>query len=79
MISFTIAPWNAPIVLSVRALAIPLFCGNGVVFKPSENSPRSQSIVVDALHEVRAYFLSLSTCLHSWSARPVHTFVFSVP
>lgn len=51
---FTIAPWNAPIILSVRALAIPLLCGNGVVFKPSDNTPRSQAIVADALNEVPA-------------------------
>ncbi|TDL25347.1 aldehyde dehydrogenase [Rickenella mellea] len=46
-----IAPWNAPIVLTVRAVAIPLICGNTVVLKSSENSPRSQAIVVEALHE----------------------------
>ena len=31
-----IAPWNAPVILGVRALAIPLTCGNTVVFKASE-------------------------------------------
>jgi acyl-CoA reductase-like NAD-dependent aldehyde dehydrogenase len=49
---FSIAPWNAPIVLSVRAIAIPLLCGNSVVFKGSEYSPASQSIITDAFVRV---------------------------
>ncbi|MDO9612520.1 MAG: aldehyde dehydrogenase family protein, partial [Serpentinimonas sp.] len=28
-----IAPWNAPVILGVRAIATPLACGNTVVFK----------------------------------------------
>ena len=32
----SIAPWNAPLILCVRALAMPLACGNAVVLKPSE-------------------------------------------
>ena len=31
-----IAPWNAPVVLGVRAIAMPLACGNTVVLKASE-------------------------------------------
>ena len=31
-----IAPWNAPVILGVRALATPLACGNAVIFKASE-------------------------------------------
>ncbi|KZT41562.1 aldehyde dehydrogenase [Sistotremastrum suecicum HHB10207 ss-3] len=46
-----ISPWNAPAALSVRAVAIPLVCGNTVVLKSSEISPRSQSIVIEAFHE----------------------------
>ena len=30
-----IAPWNAPVILGVRAIATPLACGNTVVLKPS--------------------------------------------
>jgi benzaldehyde dehydrogenase (NAD) len=30
-----IAPWNAPVILGVRAIATPLACGNTVVFKGS--------------------------------------------
>jgi acyl-CoA reductase-like NAD-dependent aldehyde dehydrogenase len=34
-----IAPWNAALILSARALAAPLALGNTVVLKPSELSP----------------------------------------
>ncbi|HEY6377642.1 MAG TPA: aldehyde dehydrogenase family protein, partial [Candidatus Dormibacteraeota bacterium] len=34
-----IAPWNAALILSARALAAPLVFGNTVVLKPSEESP----------------------------------------
>src|SRR6185436_13799353 len=34
-----IAPWNAPVILGVRAIATPLACGNTMVFKGSELCP----------------------------------------
>ena len=34
-----IAPWNAPVILGVRAVATPLACGNTVVLKASETCP----------------------------------------
>ncbi|KAK0646724.1 Aldehyde/histidinol dehydrogenase [Cercophora newfieldiana] len=46
---FAISPWNAPINLTARAIACPLICGNTVVLKPSELSPKSQDVVVKAL------------------------------
>ncbi|KAF8483260.1 aldehyde dehydrogenase [Gautieria morchelliformis] len=46
-----IAPWNSPVNLAARATAIPLICGNTVVFKASEVCPRTHEIYVDALHE----------------------------
>lgn len=45
------APWNAPIILGVRALATPLAVGNTVVFKASEKCPRIHRLIVDALLE----------------------------
>ncbi|KAH9944782.1 Aldehyde/histidinol dehydrogenase [Amylocystis lapponica] len=48
---FAMAPWNAPVLLAVRAVAIPLLCGNTVVLKSTEVSPRTQAIVVELLHE----------------------------
>jgi acyl-CoA reductase-like NAD-dependent aldehyde dehydrogenase len=35
-----IAPWNAALILSARAIAAPLALGNAVVLKPSEWSPQ---------------------------------------
>ncbi|KAL8392609.1 hypothetical protein RB595_002706 [Gaeumannomyces hyphopodioides] len=35
------APWNAPYILGVRSVALPLAAGNTVVFKGSELSPRT--------------------------------------
>lgn len=34
-----IAPWNAPIILGVRAVAMALACGNTVILKASESCP----------------------------------------
>jgi len=36
-----ISPWNAPLVLGIRSIAIPLAMGNTVVMKPSEDAPIS--------------------------------------
>ena len=38
-----IAPWNAPVILGVRAIAMPLACGNTVILKASELSPGDPS------------------------------------
>lgn len=46
-----IAPWNAPIILGVRAIAVPLACGNSVILKASEICPRTHSLIVDAFAE----------------------------
>ncbi|OLP54690.1 salicylaldehyde dehydrogenase [Rhizobium rhizosphaerae] len=46
-----IAPWNAPVILGIRAIATPLACGNAVVFKASELCPRTHSLIVEALGE----------------------------
>lgn len=46
-----IAPWNAPIILGVRAVAAPLACGNTVILKASEQCPRTHALIVEALTE----------------------------
>lgn len=46
-----IAPWNAPIILGVRAIATPLACGNTVILKGSENCPRTHGLIIEALQE----------------------------
>lgn len=43
-----IAPWNAPIILGVRAVATPLACGNTVVLKASEQCPRTHGLIAEA-------------------------------
>ena len=46
-----IAPWNAPVILGVRAVAMPLACGNTVVFKASEICPAAHRLIGTALEE----------------------------
>ncbi|UCF22793.1 MAG: aldehyde dehydrogenase family protein, partial [Ralstonia sp.] len=46
-----IAPWNAPVILAVRAIALPLACGNTVVLKGSEVSPATHGLIIEALQE----------------------------
>lgn len=43
-----IAPWNAPIILGVRAIAMPLACGNSVILKASETCPRTHELIIEA-------------------------------
>jgi benzaldehyde dehydrogenase (NAD) len=43
-----IAPWNAPVILAVRAIAVPLACGNTVVLKSSEICPATHRLIADA-------------------------------
>lgn len=45
------APWNAPIILATRALAMPLACGNTVVLKASEACPGTHRLIGEVLHE----------------------------
>jgi vanillin dehydrogenase len=44
-----IAPWNAPVILSTRAVATPLAFGNTVVLKASELCPRTHAQVASAI------------------------------
>jgi acyl-CoA reductase-like NAD-dependent aldehyde dehydrogenase len=46
-----IAPWNAPMILGVRAVAVPLACGNTVVLKASEETPMTHRIIGEVLEE----------------------------
>jgi acyl-CoA reductase-like NAD-dependent aldehyde dehydrogenase len=46
------APWNAPLILGVRAVATPLAVGNTVVVKASENAPLTAALfLADILRE----------------------------
>ncbi len=46
-----IAPWNAPIILGVRAIAMPLACGNTVILKASEICPATHRLIGAVLRE----------------------------
>jgi vanillin dehydrogenase len=46
-----IAPWNAPMILGARAVAMPLAYGNTVVFKASEESPATHLAIAEIFHE----------------------------
>ena len=46
-----LAPWNAPVILGVRALAMPLACGNTVVLKASEVCPGVHRLIGTTLQE----------------------------
>ncbi|MCL4121780.1 UNVERIFIED_CONTAM: hypothetical protein GTU68_003700 [Idotea baltica] len=47
----SMAPWNAPVILGVRSLAMPIACGNTVVMKTSEICPHTHRLIVDTLNE----------------------------
>jgi len=44
-----ISPWNAPIILGTRSIAVPLACGNTVVLKASELCPRTHGLLTEAI------------------------------
>jgi vanillin dehydrogenase len=44
-----LAPWNAPVILGVRAVAMPLAYGNTVVLKASEECPRVHAAIARVL------------------------------
>ncbi|ODU93841.1 MAG: salicylaldehyde dehydrogenase [Bordetella sp. SCN 68-11] len=46
-----IAPWNAPIILGTRSIAMPLACGNTVVFKVSELCPATHHLIARTLSD----------------------------
>lgn len=45
------APWNAPLLLGIRAIAMPLVCGNTVVLKASEACPGTHWMIGELLHD----------------------------
>lgn len=44
-----IAPWNAPVILGTRAIAVPIACGNSVILKASELCPRTHGLIIESL------------------------------
>lgn len=60
----SIAPWNGPVVLAARAIAYPLVCGNSVVLRASEHSPKTHMLLAEALIDagLPAGVLNVITC-----------------
>ena len=46
-----LAPWNAPVILGVRAIAAPLACGNTVILRSSEACPATHHLIVQTLND----------------------------
>jgi vanillin dehydrogenase len=46
-----IAPWNAPVILGVRSIAMPLACGNTVILKASEVCPATHRLIGTVLKD----------------------------
>lgn len=46
-----IAPWNAPVILGTRAVAMAIACGNTVVLKSSELCPATHRLIGDCFTE----------------------------
>ncbi|WP_062012943.1 aldehyde dehydrogenase [Aureimonas sp. AU4] len=64
------APWNAPVILAVRAIAMPLACGNAVVLKASETCPHTHRMIVETLHEAGLPAGVLNLVTHSAADAP---------
>jgi acyl-CoA reductase-like NAD-dependent aldehyde dehydrogenase len=47
----SIAPWNAPVILGVRAVALPLACANTVILKASEICPGTHRLIAECLRD----------------------------
>ena len=50
-VCLAIAPWNAPVILATRAIAMPIACGNTVILKASELCPGTHRLIATALTE----------------------------
>ncbi|MBB4437764.1 MULTISPECIES: aldehyde dehydrogenase [Rhizobium] len=50
-VCLAIAPWNAPVILATRAIAMPIACGNTVVLKASEQCPGTHRLIATVLTE----------------------------
>jgi vanillin dehydrogenase len=64
------APWNAPVILSTRAVATPLAYGNTVVLKASEHCPRTHAAVARAIADAGVPAGAINLVLHSAADAP---------
>jgi acyl-CoA reductase-like NAD-dependent aldehyde dehydrogenase len=72
-----IAPWNAPVILGVRAIAMALACGNTVVLKASEMCPATHRLIGTVLREagIPAGVVNVVTNAPSDAAKVVETLI----
>ena len=64
------APWNAPVILGVRAIAMALACGNTVVLKASELCPAVHRLIVDCFNEAGLPAGAVNFVAHSAADAP---------
>ena len=64
------APWNAPVILGVRAIAMPLACGNTVILKASEVCPATHRLIGDVFTECDFPPGVVNVMVHSAEAAP---------
>ncbi|KAM0329363.1 hypothetical protein ACHAQA_004669 [Verticillium albo-atrum] len=69
----SIAPWNAPYILGVRAVAGPLAAGNTVVLKGPEVSPRVTWAIASCFNEAGLPAGALNTIAHAPADAPAVT------
>ncbi len=50
-VCLAMAPWNAPVILGTRAVAMAIACGNTVILKASEQCPGTHRLIGQVLHE----------------------------
>jgi acyl-CoA reductase-like NAD-dependent aldehyde dehydrogenase len=50
-VCLAMAPWNAPLLLGVRSIAMAIACGNTVILKSSELCPASHRLIGDVMTE----------------------------
>ena len=67
------APWNAPVILGVRAVAMPLACGNTVVLKASETCPATHMLIGKVLQEAGLPKGVINVVTHSREDAPAVT------
>jgi acyl-CoA reductase-like NAD-dependent aldehyde dehydrogenase len=65
-----IAPWNAPVILGVRAVAVPLACGNTVILKASEVCPATHHLIGTVLREAGLEHGVINVLTHDPASAP---------
>ncbi len=64
------APWNAPVILGVRSIAMPLACGNTVILKASEICPATHRLIGDVFTEAEFPAGVVNVVTHAGEAAP---------